>query len=815
MCIYTCIHVIQYIVQGTGCLVDILDTAGQEEYSAMRDQYLRTGEAFVVVFSVTDQRSFEEAEAMYEWLLRVKSGGKPHMIFCGNKIDLESQRVIPKEKGLDLAKKVGVSYIETSAKTGENVKTVFERLLKSLPQVASSCQVVILGSGGVGKSALTVQYVQGIFVEDYDPTIEDSYRKYVKIKGLNKVKKRKERSKSMPKTEARPRSGGIISSVWNFVPSLWSSLRRRSSRHGQRPQSAVVESSTKPDVKPKIKKCKKADTNVIMVSLGSLEDTVKIGTGDPIMCTKCQAVLSCMSKTEQNGDKLNWKWFDFFFFIYSLIWIKWITCYLRPLVIAASNKASNEDPKSVKTEDTGYLVYCIDISGSMNVTTELPQIQSEWRKTRDKVDYGTEYISRLDAIKQALLRQLERLKIENESRKVIFVLFSSDVVLLGDGSQTSVNVNESEFNAFDSLLSTGQKYTSDINIRPLAESYSDLETIIKGLHTRGCTALGPALAVSLGIVTGSKGSEVVLCTDGMPNVGIGSHKHGDNGSYYQKTGEYAKKHGIVVSIIAVKGEPVGLQSVSKCANASGGTVNVLNPLELMRQLRLISQNYVVATSVSVIMMLYPELHVDDPLQPQGSNRIEKEVGNALKDTDLTFRFKPKTPGKKISLAEVPFQVQINYTLKDGRKMLRVLSKSLKTTDNRTEMEKGMNVAVVGLAATQQTAELASKGSVQDARDHLQAVNRMMSRGAKSSKQREERYTFNVESRELEQELFNTDFDYDSPVSNVMSDQRSKVFNQSKTSNLTRYKGASSKAEVTQKRQVKDENVRLQYYGFQC
>lgn len=45
---------------GETCLLDILDTAGQEEYSAMRDQYMRTGEGFLLVFAVNNPKSFED-----------------------------------------------------------------------------------------------------------------------------------------------------------------------------------------------------------------------------------------------------------------------------------------------------------------------------------------------------------------------------------------------------------------------------------------------------------------------------------------------------------------------------------------------------------------------------------------------------------------------------------------------------------------------------------------------------------------------------------------------------------------------------------
>jgi small GTP-binding protein len=46
-------------------------------------------------------------------------------------------------------------------------------------------KIAVVGAGGVGKSAITVQYIQNVFVQDYDPTIEDSYRKHTKVDGTN------------------------------------------------------------------------------------------------------------------------------------------------------------------------------------------------------------------------------------------------------------------------------------------------------------------------------------------------------------------------------------------------------------------------------------------------------------------------------------------------------------------------------------------------------------------------------------------------------------------------------------------------------
>merc|ERR1711977_265199 len=93
----------QVTIDDETCLLDILDTAGQEEYSAMREQ-----------------------------ILRVKDEDKVPMVLVGNKCDLEEERQVTAVEGQDLAKSFGCPIYETSAKARINVEEAFYELVREI-----------------------------------------------------------------------------------------------------------------------------------------------------------------------------------------------------------------------------------------------------------------------------------------------------------------------------------------------------------------------------------------------------------------------------------------------------------------------------------------------------------------------------------------------------------------------------------------------------------------------------------------------------------------------------------------------------------
>uniref|UniRef100_A0A7N5K458 small monomeric GTPase n=1 Tax=Ailuropoda melanoleuca TaxID=9646 RepID=A0A7N5K458_AILME len=123
----------QVVIDGETCLLDILDTAGQEEYSAMRDQYMRTGEGFLCVFAINNTKSFEDIHQYREQIKRVKDSDDVPMVLVGNKCDLAA-RTVESRQAQDLARSYGIPYIETSAKTRQGVEDAFYTLVREIRQ---------------------------------------------------------------------------------------------------------------------------------------------------------------------------------------------------------------------------------------------------------------------------------------------------------------------------------------------------------------------------------------------------------------------------------------------------------------------------------------------------------------------------------------------------------------------------------------------------------------------------------------------------------------------------------------------------------
>ncbi|XP_065184265.1 ras-related protein Rap-1A-like isoform X2 [Sycon ciliatum] len=119
-------------VDGQQCMLEILDTAGTEQFTAMRDLYMKNGQGFALIYSIQSQQSFSELGNMREQILRVKDATDIPIILVGNKCDLEDERVISAAQGQQQAELFHCEFIETSAKAKINVTQIYYTLVRQI-----------------------------------------------------------------------------------------------------------------------------------------------------------------------------------------------------------------------------------------------------------------------------------------------------------------------------------------------------------------------------------------------------------------------------------------------------------------------------------------------------------------------------------------------------------------------------------------------------------------------------------------------------------------------------------------------------------
>ncbi|KAK3298336.1 ras family-domain-containing protein [Chaetomium fimeti] len=122
----------QRAVDGRQVMLEILDTAGTEQFVAMRDLYMKTGQGFLLVFSIASRTSFEELETLRDDIIRIKDDEDIPIVIVGNKADLEDQRAVDRAKAFSLSQRWSAPYYEASARTRTNVDEAFIDLCRQM-----------------------------------------------------------------------------------------------------------------------------------------------------------------------------------------------------------------------------------------------------------------------------------------------------------------------------------------------------------------------------------------------------------------------------------------------------------------------------------------------------------------------------------------------------------------------------------------------------------------------------------------------------------------------------------------------------------
>lgn len=113
------------------CVVEILDTAGTEQFASMRQLYITNSQAFAIIYSIDSLESFEEAKQIYADIVEIKPPNELAIVLVGNKCDMSNdKREISTSEGAQAAKNMSnCRFIETSAKDDTNVNQLFEKLV--------------------------------------------------------------------------------------------------------------------------------------------------------------------------------------------------------------------------------------------------------------------------------------------------------------------------------------------------------------------------------------------------------------------------------------------------------------------------------------------------------------------------------------------------------------------------------------------------------------------------------------------------------------------------------------------------------------
>ncbi|CAI2385036.1 unnamed protein product [Moneuplotes crassus] len=422
-----------------------------------------------------------------------------------------------------------------------------------------------------------------------------------------------------------------------------------------------------------------------------------------------------------------------------------------------------DEDKIKKGTDSSSVIFCLDVSGSMCVTTpvkgklkikgdKLKELQ-ELMKFSDGSDQfysesrNSTYISRLQCVQAAIEAQIIEMADKSPELKVGLVSFSDEVTVHGDCSEQPQTIAGDKLSDYEFLAQNGVEATETHLQKSITEVSEKLTEKLYELEESGPTALGPALLTSVAMAAqGSAGSSVVLCTDGLSNVGLGSIEgklQQEALEFYTKVADLAHENGVTVNIISIAGEECDLETLRCIPEKTGGDIQRVEADKLTENFANILASPIIATDVKMKVILHKGLEFKNEDESQlnhTKNIFTKSYGNVTAESEITFEYKIKSKEELKNssdfdfeeLTHLPFQTQIFYTKLDGMKCIRVNSHVQEISSNKEEVEAEVDAEMVGINIVQQAAKLAGKGDFRHAQAYMKCNAKYWGKNATNS-----------------------------------------------------------------------------------
>ncbi|KAL4507018.1 hypothetical protein ABPG72_001811 [Tetrahymena utriculariae] len=360
------------------------------------------------------------------------------------------------------------------------------------------------------------------------------------------------------------------------------------------------------------------------------------------------------------------------------------------------------------TKNTGeQLIYVLDNSGSMS------SVESYIKNG------GFIQLSRKLSVIQSI-QEMSNQGSSIQNKEIQLIVFSDEVQIYTNIQNQPHNVSQSSLNNWDQLIASVQGIQDQMVGVPV-EKVNDLLAIYRKSNKMGSTALGPAILAAVEIAKSNRGSQIIVCTDGMANQGLGSigqQLQKSATQYYLEVAQYAKQKGVQVSIIGIGDDKMGLQVIGKLAEKTNGSVFKIDLSNLNDKLDNILQDKMIASDVKMKIFLHKNVILED----RSKEDLEVDVGNATRESCITFEYLFQHPEELKDISSIPFQAQIEYTDLNGQKQFIVVTKQIKTTQNAQYVDNNLNMEIVEKRMAQKCANLIKQGDVQQAKQYQQKWN---------------------------------------------------------------------------------------------